>query len=50
MRDNEEGAKCHDDFPSFSEGLSLRVHKEGCGIREDKDFPSFSEGLSLRAP
>ena len=37
------------DFPSFSEGLSLRV-----GFRFDRlatitrHFPSFSEGLSLR--
>ena len=36
------------DFPSFSEGLSLR---DAAGIRKDPptyDFPSFSEGLSLR--
>ena len=37
-------------FPSFSEGLSLRVLSQFAAIpflRED--FPSFSEGLSLRA-
>ena len=35
------------DFPSFSEGLSLRPSQKvlpGPGL----DFPSFSEGLSLR--
>ena len=35
-------------FPSFSEGLSLRCRD---GLVEDTfrgDFPSFSEGLSLR--
>ena len=37
------------DFPSFSEGLSLRdqrFHGRGCARSY---FPSFSEGLSLRA-
>ena len=37
------------DFPSFSEGLSLRLESDF--IRETVDqlnFPSFSEGLSLR--
>ena len=38
-----------DDFPSFSEGLSLRRRFKGIlqggGV---VDFPSFSEGLSLR--
>ena len=36
------------DFPSFSEGLSLREYK--CRDEEGKTshFPSFSEGLSLR--
>ena len=36
-------------FPSFSEGLSLRVSlfEDGCAVL--LDFPSFSEGLSLRA-
>ena len=37
------------DFPSFSEGLSLRVPRSG-GMSECLSyFPSFSEGLSLRA-
>ena len=36
-------------FPSFSEGLSLRVEHCGGGIHLLRDFPSFSEGLSLRA-
>ena len=37
------------DFPSFSEGLSLRVvpRIEICALR-GINFPSFSEGLSLR--
>ena len=38
------------DFPSFSEGLSLRAR--GCGLAGQsaaRNFPSFSEGLSLRA-
>ena len=34
-------------FPSFSEGLSLRVKSSVKGIIAD-NFPSFSEGLSLR--
>ena len=36
-------------FPSFSEGLSLRRQPDVavCGD-ESIDFPSFSEGLSLR--
>ena len=37
------------DFPSFSEGLSLREGLAGAvhGTQE-LNFPSFSEGLSLR--
>ena len=36
-------------FPSFSEGLSLRVAcLNSFSAHEDEDFPSFSEGLSLR--
>ena len=35
-------------FPSFSEGLSLRMIREGFILQEPTDFPSFSEGLSLR--
>ena len=35
-------------FPSFSEGLSLRVHGEGLNPETVSRFPSFSEGLSLR--
>ena len=35
-------------FPSFSEGLSLRVTKRGGVQLRRGDFPSFSEGLSLR--
>ena len=36
-------------FPSFSEGLSLRV-TQALLFEQSKDahFPSFSEGLSLR--
>ena len=35
-------------FPSFSEGLSLRLAENIIkGLLPD-DFPSFSEGLSLR--
>ena len=38
-----------EDFPSFSEGLSLRPMSEKTLIdRIVLDFPSFSEGLSLR--
>ena len=36
------------DFPSFSEGLSLRLPGGACADRSLRDFPSFSEGLSLR--
>ena len=36
-------------FPSFSEGLSLRVRSRCSGGLLRLDFPSFSEGLSLRA-
>ena len=51
-----EGAKHHrsvrkvkHNFPSFSEGLSLREwSRKGC-CHESEHFPSFSEGLSLRA-
>ena len=35
-------------FPSFSEGLSLRGLPPGGKYRPGADFPSFSEGLSLR--
>ena len=36
-------------FPSFSEGLSLRVAEASAAHLQDPNFPSFSEGLSLRA-
>ena len=36
------------DFPSFSEGLSLRLEALNKAVEESHDFPSFSEGLSLR--
>ena len=36
-------------FPSFSEGLSLRGRIHHVGIICISHFPSFSEGLSLRA-
>ena len=36
------------DFPSFSEGLSLRHEAEAATGALGGDFPSFSEGLSLR--
>ena len=36
------------DFPSFSEGLSLRPTMTCCTNRVVFNFPSFSEGLSLR--
>ena len=36
------------DFPSFSEGLSLRVPAGTLRDVPGKNFPSFSEGLSLR--
>ena len=36
------------DFPSFSEGLSLRVTDTPLAGEGLGDFPSFSEGLSLR--
>ena len=35
-------------FPSFSEGLSLRLLIEPKRLDAFSDFPSFSEGLSLR--
>ena len=35
-------------FPSFSEGLSLRVEGISSKRGSRSDFPSFSEGLSLR--
>ena len=35
-------------FPSFSEGLSLRVVISGLILQINLNFPSFSEGLSLR--
>ena len=35
-------------FPSFSEGLSLRVIQCTANARSLPHFPSFSEGLSLR--
>ena len=35
-------------FPSFSEGLSLRVFRWAYPLHLSADFPSFSEGLSLR--
>ena len=35
-------------FPSFSEGLSLRVSATETKECSRGDFPSFSEGLSLR--
>ena len=37
------------DFPSFSEGLSLRGYRHRPVLRGVPHFPSFSEGLSLRA-
>ena len=36
-------------FPSFSEGLSLRVLHVQPLMHQCMNFPSFSEGLSLRA-
>ena len=36
------------DFPSFSEGLSLRAKGFKLGKTWLYNFPSFSEGLSLR--
>ena len=38
------------DFPSFSEGLSLRPEDDENRAGAAADFPSFSEGLSLRRP
>ena len=35
-------------FPSFSEGLSLRRSRTGMPRCHSHHFPSFSEGLSLR--
>ena len=37
-----------EDFPSFSEGLSLRAVEKPVLPSIYMDFPSFSEGLSLR--
>ena len=38
-----------ENFPSFSEGLSLRQTTDTTHtMRDEGDFPSFSEGLSLR--
>ena len=43
------GAAAHrGHFPSFSEGLSLRVEAHNAALDALPDFPSFSEGLSLR--
>ena len=36
------------DFPSFSEGLSLRLLHSVVFAQSTHYFPSFSEGLSLR--
>ena len=36
------------DFPSFLEGLSLRLDKVRNALGFNTDFPSFLEGLSLR--
>ena len=36
------------DFPSFSEGLSLRPTQHAVLPESAPHFPSFSEGLSLR--
>ena len=36
------------DFPSFSEGLSLRGEYNNPSAAPPGHFPSFSEGLSLR--
>ena len=36
------------DFPSFSEGLSLRLETDFNRTYKAANFPSFSEGLSLR--
>ena len=35
-------------FPSFSEGLSLRLGQNHAAVFLHGNFPSFSEGLSLR--
>ena len=35
-------------FPSFSEGLSLRAASRSTSRKRRCNFPSFSEGLSLR--
>ena len=37
-----------EDFPSFSEGLSLRLRSTLTPGTTRTHFPSFSEGLSLR--
>ena len=39
---------CCRDFPSFSEGLSLRRSERERVMTANINFPSFSEGLSLR--
>ena len=36
------------DFPSFSEGLSLRPRRSDCSNPPGRHFPSYLEGLSLR--
>ena len=45
---NHEGGTGWVHFPSFSEGLSLRLFTGPVGGVTVRDFPSFSEGLSLR--
>ncbi len=42
------GVQTQQDFPSFSEGLSLRALLTLTIERVKVYFPSFSEGLSLR--
>ena len=45
----ERGELGDEDFPSFSEGLSLRGQEAPYLVATIfGDFPSFSEGLSLR--
>ena len=50
MRANGKSTKhpASSDFPSFSEGLSLRASVRAANRFRRLDFPSFSEGLSLR--
>ena len=41
--------RASNNFPSFSEGLSLRVRVDSLALGAGQHhFPSFSEGLSLR--